>query len=391
MKLRVRRELYETAKNVAGFVKENGNKNLDEIVTGCDAIYSDKISSYEMEGEPENIFEGLEDLVEERGNNPEEDHGFLTPYPEFNRLYGGLRTGNIYAIASRPGQGKTTWLAYTALKTSEKHNVPVLVLDTEMSKQEMQFRLVSSLSGVSPWHLETGNWRKNPEMLEAVRNTWKNLKRTDYSHHHVGNKSVDEVCSIIRRWYFSHAKQFGRCIIVYDYLKLTGEKLANHWGEHQALGEKVDKFKRISEECNAAFLTAIQMNRSGENFNRNSGSVTYDSSAIAQSDRLQWFASFVAIFCRKTVDEIAEDGQEFGTHKLVPLKTRHQGKDAMGHHDLVRRTMNDNSERWVNNYLNFNVENFQVTERGSLFDVESRQNEQFNLDDNREGEAAGLL
>ena len=174
-------------------------------------------------------------------------------------------------------------------------------------------------------------------------------------------------------------------------MKLTYEKMGSNWAEHQALGEKVDKFKRLSEELNAAFLTAIQMNRSGENFNRDSRSVVYDSSAIAQSDRLQWFASFVAIFCRKTLDEIADDGPEFGTHKLVPLKTRFQGKDAAGHHDIIRRTFDDQSTRWVNNYLNFNVDNFSVEERGSLAHLVRRENEQFPLDDASPDQGNNLL
>ena len=108
------------------------------------------------------------------------------------------------------------------------------------------------------------------------------------------------------------------------------------------------------------------MNRSGVNENRRGGGVTDDSSAIAQSDRLLWFASFVAIFRRKTLDEMAEDGEDFGTHKLIPLKTRFQGRDAAGHHDLVRRVMPDGTTRFENNFLNFNVQNFNAEEVGSL-------------------------
>ena len=109
----------------------------------------------------------------------------------------------------------------------------------------------------------------------------------------------------------------------------------------------------------------MQMNRSGENFNRRAGAVIDDSSAIAQSDRLQWFASFVGIFRRKTVDEIANDGEEFGTHKLVPIKTRFQGREAAGHHDLIRRVSEDGAVRFENNFINFNVRNFSVEETGT--------------------------
>ena len=168
-----------------------------------------------------------------------------------------------------------------------------------------------------------------------------------------------------------HVGRGNKCIIAYDYVKLTGEKVDKNWAEHQAIGDKIDKLKRISEELSAPVITAMQMNRSGENHNRSSGSLVDDSSAISLSDRLQWFASFVGIFRRKTIDEIALDGAEFGTHKLVPVKTRFQGRDAAGHQDLIRRPVTDETgqeqgHQMVYNYLSFEVSNFLVQDRGSL-------------------------
>ena len=178
----------------------------------------------------------------------------------------------------------------------------------------------------------------------------------------------------------------NKCIIAYDYVKLTGERVDKNWAEHQAIGEKIDKLKRIAEEISAPLITAMQMNRSGESFNRNSSSLVDDSSAIALSDRLQWFATFVAIFRRKTIDEIALDGERFGTHKLMPLKTRFQGRDAAGHQDLIRRRVvesvngrESDSEKLVNNFLNFRVENFSVKEEGTLQDIITHGQQSFNI------------
>ncbi len=127
-------------------------------------------------------------------------------------------------------------------------------------------------------------------------------------------------------------------------------------------------------------MTAVQLNRSGENFNRTASSFFDDSSAIAQSDRLQWFATFVAICRRKTPDEIALDGVQFGTHKFIPLKARFQGRDASGHHDLLLRNI-EGTQRWVNNYLNFSMDNFVVREHGSLADIIEHESAQHELDD----------
>jgi hypothetical protein len=182
----------------------------------------------------------------------------------------------------------------------------------------------------------------------------------------------------------------NKCLIAYDYVKLTGEKVDKNWAEHQAIGEKIDKLKRISEELSAPIITAMQMNRSGESHNRNSRNLTDDSSAISLSDRLQWFASFVGIFRRKTLDEIAVDGPSYGTHKLLPIKTRFQGKDAAGHQDLIRRPIiqeNNGSEvhreEWSYNYLNFEVSNFSVESKGSLQNVVDEVRQRFDIAEER--------
>ena len=392
IKYRILRELEETADDLKYFLNsESADKSVDEIITKSDSIYSEKILSYEIEESPQNILDDFLDVVEEAGMNPSDESGLLTPYDEFNRLFGGLRDGNIYAIVSRPAQGKTTFINDICLKSAMRNDVPVLVLDTEMSSSEIKFRMAAAETGVPLWYLETGKWIKNKELYQKVRDyqaqkassKYQNVK---YFHYHVRNKTIDEVCSIIRRWHMKHVGRGNKCIIAYDYVKLTGEKVDKNWAEHQAIGDKIDKLKRISEELSAPIITAMQMNRSGESHNRNSRSLVDDASAISLSDRLQWFASFVAIFRRKTADEIAMDCEHFGTHKLLPIKTRYQGRDAAGHQDLIRRPIIEENnqieihrEEWSNNYLNFNVENFAIECRGSLHDIVNEIRQRFDI------------
>ena len=386
VKVRVRREISETADRIKQHVTNASNEDLDSIIASADSIYSEKISSYSFDDDPQNVFDDLEFKIEERGNSPSDDTGLSTSYGEFNRLYGGLRGGNIYAIVSRPAQGKTTFINELCLGTAIKNDVPVLVLDTEMTTEEIQFRMAAAKTDVPLWFLETGKWRSNEKMTEKVRGYFQELKKHKYYHYHVRNKTTDEICAMIRRWHLKYVGRGNKCVVAYDYVKLTGERVDKNWAEHQAIGEKIDKLKRIAEEIDAPLVTAMQMNRSGESFNRNSGSLVDDSSAISLSDRLQWFATFVAIFRRKTTDEIALDGDRFGTHKLIPLKTRFQGRDAAGHQDLIRRRVvesvngrESDSERLVNNFLNFRVENFKVQEEGTLQDIITHGQQSFDI------------
>lgn len=314
----------------------------------------------------------------------------VTPHPEFNRFYGGLRPKNLYAFVARPGAGKSSFLFDTAFKTSQisGFKTKVLYLDTEMEHEDIKWRAVASITGVPMWYLETGNWRKFPEMIKKVRPALALMKDYYLDHKKIGNKTIDQICAIARRWRYSVGKDCP-AIIVYDYVKLTGEKISESWKEYQAIGDKIDKLKKLSEELDVPLLTACQLNRSGESRNKMGKDVTDDSSAIAASDRLQWFASFVGIFRAKTLDEVAEDTTDFGTHKLIQLKTRFQGKDAQGFSSFVKRKTKE-GVKFMFNYLNFDLTNFNVREKGSLFDIVKRENSIHSLDDGKEKDSGAL-
>tara|TARA_B100000085_G_scaffold62127_1_gene54924 strand:+ start:2419 stop:3906 length:1488 start_codon:yes stop_codon:yes gene_type:complete len=375
-KIRISREIDETLDQGKEFLRENLNSDIDSILTGCDNIYNSKLDSYTLKEEPKNLFEGIEDFIEEIGNNPHEETGLATGFKEFNRMYGGLMPGNIYAIVSRPGQGKSTWIQNLALKTSLQNDVSTLICDTEMNSDENKFRLMASISGVPLWDVQTGKWRESEENTAKIREALKRVKGWKYHHVHVANKPIDQVCSMIRRWYYTKVGRGNPAVVAVDYIKLTGEKVGQNWAEHQAIGEKIDKLKKLAEDLQVPIITAMQLNRSGEGGRH--GSVVDDASAISLSDRLQWFASFVAIFRRKRLEELAADGEEFGSHKLIPLKTRWQGRDAAGHQDLFQRREDPNDPDsdlvWVSNYLNFHVDNFNIDERGSVADIIRAEN-----------------
>lgn len=379
---RIRRDIFDIGKNLQDTMKVGEYNSYTDIISRADSIYNQTIKNYSDIDAPLNIFEDLYEMVEERGNNPVEDYGYKTPFDNFNRLYGGLRPKNLYAFAARAGQGKSSLLSATALGCHLINpKVKVLYLDTEMSLIEQQTRMAANLSGVPLWYIETGNYRKSQEYLNKVRNALSTVKKYQYYHYQVANKNIDEICSIIRRWFFSKVGRGNPALVVFDYVKLgSSEKIGQNWAEHQQIGTMVDKLKRISEEIDAPLLTAIQLNRGGEA----AGKVAIDdSSSFALSDRLQWFASFTGIFRAKTADELSADGADFGTHKLIKTKSRWQGKEARGFNDFIKRKMPDGSERYIANYINFDINNFRITEKGTLQDIIERQQHDYDLKDDK--------
>jgi hypothetical protein len=270
----------------------------------------------------------------------------------------------LYVIAAPPKMGKSTFLGYSAYGCAKipLNNCKVFYADTELEGERVMSRLASSFSGVSEYLIKTGKIKNNKSVYERVKNTAypeAMALKNKISHFYVENKSIEEIMSIFRRWYFTNVKKGENVLFIYDYLKLTGEKTSEHWKEYQIMGEKTDKIKKlVSHYPNTAGLVAVQINRMGD---------------IAMASQIEWFASNIYKLLPKTGDEIAVHGEKWGTHKLIPHRTRIQGEDATGFNNFLEITSEDSKgnakKEMVENFLNFRLDNFKVEECGTFEDV----------------------
>jgi replicative DNA helicase len=379
VKFRVLRDIEKTADEIKSYVNKSANNKLEETISEIDGIYNNKINLLHNEERVISIFENLSDLAEETGNNPQEEIGISTPYPEFNRLYGGLRNKNLYIIAARAKAGKSNWISETASEISKIHKIPVLILDTELSTKEVQFRTIAAKTGVGLWYIESGAWRKNELLFDKVKSSLKDIKQNyNVDHYFIGNKKIEEVMGFARRWYLQKVGRGNKCLICFDYIKMI-DKLGYNQQEYQLMGDKVDLLKKLAEELDCPILTAVQANRSGITTNKSVEDLIDDESSVGISDRILWYATYVGILRRKVVEEIVLDTPQSGTHKMIELVARFQGKDAAGHQDLIERNFPNGKKKYVKNYINFNIQNFKVEEKGSIKHSIERQNSSFTL------------
>lgn len=376
-KITVRREIHNSSLQVAKNMKSlSSSASFDDIVSEADKIYNDKVNLYEIgSNKPENLFDEMEDFIEDRGNNPIDEFGLMGPHQRVNELYGSLlRPGNITVVVARAGVGKTQFCMDFCTKVSSINgHVPVLHFDNgEMSKEELIIRQCSALSGVPMHLLETGRWRQaGQEIVDKVRQTWNKIKNFKFYYYNVAGHSIDSMLNIIRRFYYSEIGRGNKMIFSFDYIKTTYERQngASSW---ETVGRMVDKFKQLiqKELCfndspTVAMLTSVQSNRLGITNNRSAENVVDDESIVSLSDQITQFCSHLFLLRQKTMDEIQSEPEGFGTHKLICLKYRWLGKDV--HRALQPVEMPDGSKR--KNYINLHMENFALEERGDLQDL----------------------
>lgn len=379
-KLSVRRTVSGSCHKIIKFMQNASSEDsFDKLIDSADKIYNDRISVYDNGlNSPQDLFSGMEDLIEYRGNNPVEEFGMRGPHKRIHQLYGSLlRPGNITTITARSGVGKTQFCLDFCLKTSQLNDfIPILHFDNgEMSLHELTMRLCASMSGV-PLHLiETGKWRRNPKTEQTVRSVFKEIKKYNLHYYNVSGMSVDKMVNLVKKFYYSKVGRGNQMILNFDYIKTTSESF-NNKAEWQVIGEMVDKFKQLVQggimfdgEPMIAMMTSVQSNRSGITNNRRADTIVEDESIVSGSDRINQFSSHLFSLRKRTREEIAE-APDFGTHKLTCFKHRHLGADYMRATNDVR--LADGISLAGNSiFLNFN--NFNITEVGDLNDLVQSQ------------------
>lgn len=385
-KYTIRREILESSQEIAKKMKNiSPESSYRDIVEVADNVYNSRINLYEIGNDtPENIYEEMEALVEERGNNPVTEFGMMGPHQKINDIYGSLlRAGNITVIVARSGVGKTQFCMDYSTKVSLQYDVPVLHFDNgEMSKEELIMRQCAALSGVPMHLLESGKWRKaGKDVVEKVRSVWPKIKNLKFYYYNVGGMDVDSMVNTLKRFYYSKVGRGNQMVFSFDYIKTTSENNGNK-SEWQVVGEMVDKFKKcvqkeILHEGNPVIpmITSVQSNRYGITTNRTSQNIVDDESIVSLSDRITQFCSHMFILRSKTTDEVETEGGRFGTHKLINVKARHLGSDIAGAVEPV--SIGDSLRK---NAINLDFNNFNITERGDLRDIARVLNGEEELD-----------
>lgn len=381
-KTSVRREFWNVGKALQEDMKKCSDSNIDDIIRSADSIYSQKLSMFEGSvGKVfEDIFEDMEDVIEERGNNPLKEFGMMGPFSRVNEIYGSLLTrGNINLVAARTGQGKTQLGQYYMMNALWKYGIPILHLDMgEMTKFELQIRAATLLTQgkVSPDLLETGEWRKSDEGIKLVRQAWVNIKKANvigkYQFKDVSEMTPEQIVSVMKRFYLSQIK--GRrkpledgteFVTFYDYLKgfdNTNAGNARFRQEHQVMGDFIQKVKSaIKTTVPCPLWTSLQVNRLGISGNKSADAIDDTENVFGLSDRIIQQVSHGWLFRQKTMEEQAQE-PNLGNFKFIPCKTRKLGRDREAHVNPVR--MQDGTYR--KNFIFLEGKNFLWKEIGDL-------------------------
>lgn len=365
------RTIYENATKIQKEVTEDDEKTGSEIINLVDKYMGNSLLSINDEDDGVvNLDEGMVQLIEDRGNNPQETVGYKLPFKLFEKYYGGINKGGVYLTAARTGAGKSTLLMSLLDNTINNCNpdldIKGLYIDNEMGDDKQRIRLAASRIGCPYYLVNSGNWRRDPIWFPIMRKELDKIRlapRNNLFFRQAHNLTGKDLESFIKKWYYKYVGRGNDAFIIYDYLKpLAADFLQKgNIAEWQIIYQKMQMLKDVALDLNIPIWTSLQLGVSATTKNKTMGEVDDTEAAFSMSRRLDWLVDWSGILRKKLPDEIAYHGQEFGTHMLIPHKSREQGSDSMGHHNLVR-IKEGKDIKYVDNFICLNIDNFKVTE-----------------------------
>lgn len=321
------------------FRRITGDESLNEILAIAENPlfeFTARLNQVGGDG-PAHIATGVDQFLDNLENNPRDNIGISSGFGKYDWcIGGGFRRSTVNIVAARPKTGKSMWCDNVALHVAGKLNIPVLNLDTEMTREEHLARILAHVVGnmtggkviISIREIETGRYADDPVKRKVIRDAAAWLRTVPYEYESVMDKSFEEQLAVIRRWVVKRvghdkAGRTNDCLVLYDYLQLTDPgEFSGDFKEYQILGFQMLSLLRMAARCDIPILSMLQLNRDGID--------KETTGAASGSDRIVWKAANFTILKRKSEEELAESGPEEGKLKLIPLVARHGEELAQG-------------------------------------------------------------
>jgi len=184
--------------------------------------------------------------------------GVSTGFTQLDKMTAGLQKGDLIIIAGRPSMGKTTFalnIAENAAFGPKKASVGIFSM--EMSREQLAFRMISSLGRVDQSHLRIGDF--GDEEWSRINTAIAMMKDAPIHIDDTGALTPTEVRARARRLKREH----GLDLIVLDYLQLM-QVAGTKENRATEISEISRSLKALAKELAVPIIALSQLNRSVE-------------------------------------------------------------------------------------------------------------------------------
>ena len=269
-------------------------------------------------------FTKLEELYNQKGNVT----GISTGFIDLDNKTAGLHNSDLIILAARPAMGKSAFAINLATNAAVKSNVPVVIFNLEMSKEQVGNRILCSEALVDSNKIRTGQIEDEDWMKLA--NTLGSLSEAPIYIDDTPGISIMEIRAKCRK--LKLEKDIG--LIVIDYLQLIQGSGKKNASREQEISEISRSLKILAKELDVPVIALSQLSRGAEKRDDKRPML----SDLRESGAIEQDADIVIFLYRD--DYYNEDSEKKNIAEVIIAK--HRG-GSTGTVDLA----------WMGNYTKF--------------------------------------
>ena len=323
-----RKEIYDICENARNFMLSSDSElmNPSELVGVIETKITELANDSVNENGVHKMGTGLKERLEERAKRPTLVAGLEVGWQIYDRVTNGGQPGDLIIVCARAKMGKSVILTNWAKKFSIDDGLPVLYIDTEMTSEEQEDRIISMITKIPVHEIVTGlfavdteNGTKD-EKVEKIKNAIDLIKNSPYYHIYMPNFSAEKVTALAKQY----KSKYNIQALFFDYIKVpaSGSSALNAMKEYQALGFFTSTLKDLAGILKIPVYSAVQENRNDEKgTDKGAGNV-------AGSDRILQLATKLMFLYAKTDEQIARDSILLGNRQLKIAYQRNGESDV---------------------------------------------------------------
>lgn len=262
------------------------------IMNDIDKLASEYITQDRIPMYNKNIYDIWEDITNKR--NEDGTYGIPSKHKVLEEYF-TYQSGELILVAARRKHGKSIF-GMNELVYLLRQGISCVYLDTEMNDEIFTTRLLSHLVGIEEYRIKSGNYSASEEEMIKSALDWINVQ--NFTHIYDPQWTRDKVYTTTK--ILKNKINFD--FLIYDYIKITDNDTKSSSEQYNELGNWCNFLKNnIAGGLDIPVLSFVQLNRNNE---------------IADSDKIERYASTGIKWMKKTPEEIAKDGVDCGNYKL---------------------------------------------------------------------------
>ena len=262
----VKRLIYNLGDELKEQALEDDDENIEILLNELQQKVLNVLSNEIQTIEVTKIGETLEEKIKLRASQPKEIAGLGLGWKHFDKITQGYKPNELTVWVAPSKTGKSTMLLnHVRILTIEK-KLSCLYIDTEMTSEEQEDRLLAMVSGVPHEEIVNGmfaidsEYGKAEDKIKAIETAIHKIKESEFYHIYMPNFTIQEVSTLVRKY----VQQFDIKYAIFDYIKLPTAEIGGLASaqEYQRLGFITTCLKDLAGMCKIPIITAAQGNQS---------------------------------------------------------------------------------------------------------------------------------